>query len=207
MEEEILLCSNCFCDEGLRLDSFKIGIELEKACPNCKEVNGKKLNKSLIEILSHRFFVRGTLHKSPYGAAPLIQFNEHQKTSVNFSEQLKNDVKLIERGIGVGFFHYGPRMWMIGEVEPLKDLQEISKRNSIIKKIISDYPKKKLEKTEIFYRLRKSPKSSNNHGEYDSAPTSGNGRLDSLDLAILYGSQDIEVCIHECRVTVVMFQS
>lgn len=58
---KIVLCSNCFNDNGLRLDAFKIGIEKAIACPNCHAENGKKLNRELIEELAHRFFVRGTI--------------------------------------------------------------------------------------------------------------------------------------------------
>lgn len=37
--------------------------------------------------------------------------------------------------------------------------------------------------------------------EYDSPPIAlaGKGRLDSPGFPIMYGSQDIDVCIHECR--------
>jgi len=51
----------------------------------------------------------------------MVQFNERQKTSINASSWLKPDVELFERLLGIGFFHYGPRLWMVGEVEPLKD--------------------------------------------------------------------------------------
>ncbi|WP_116819351.1 RES family NAD+ phosphorylase [Pseudomonas savastanoi] len=39
--------------------------------------------------------------------------------------------------------------------------------------------------------------------EYDSPPIAlaGKGRLDSPGLPIMYGSQDIDICIHECRAT------
>src|SRR5260370_12432872 len=38
--------------------------------------------------------------------------------------------------------------------------------------------------------------------EYDSPPREklGKGRLDTPELPLLYGSQDLEVCLHECRV-------
>jgi len=201
MTSKILLCSNCFKDQGLKLDSFKIGIEINKKCPNCNSNDGKKLTSDLIETLAHRFFVRGTLHKTNYGAAPIIQFNEHQKTSVEVSDLLQEDIRLIEESIGIGFFYYGPRLWMVGEVEPLKELQEKSKRYKVIEKIISDYPTRLLT-DETFYRLRKNLKIPKEHNQYDSPPVTGNGRFDSVDLPILYGSQDLKVCVHECRVIV-----
>ena len=52
-----------------------------------------------------------------------------------------------------------------------------------------------------FYRLRKDPAQPSDSKEYDSPPNPGKGRLDSPGLAVMYGSQDLQICIHECRVT------
>src|ERR1019366_8523649 len=43
----------------------------------------------------------------------------------------------------------------------------------------------------------------NTFEEYDAPPTAvaGRGRLDSEGFPVLYGSQDLQVCVHECRVT------
>ena len=92
-----ILCSNCFKDQGLRLYSYKIGIEDNRCCPNCKTKNGKKLNRELTAQLAYQFFVRGTVHKTDYGAVPVVQFNEHhyKNTSIDVSEWLKEDIKLI----------------------------------------------------------------------------------------------------------------
>ncbi len=200
MNNKILLCSDCFQDEGLRLDSLNIGIDINEKCPNCSSRNGKKLDAILIKEIAYRFYVQGTFQKTQYGGAPIIQFNKHQKR--NKSEIGNGDMGLIEKAINIGFFPYGPRLWMIGEIEPLKSLQNTIEREGIIKRIIKEYPVKILKKDEIFYRLRKNPKQPNNIHEYDSPPSSGTGRLDSDTLSIFYGSQDLEVCIHECRVSV-----
>lgn len=87
-----LLCSECFKDEGLKLDARKIGVQNKTICRNCNKKNGLKLTSELISDLAYRFFVKGTSWKVKYGAAPLIQFNEHQKTSISFKEPLKSDV-------------------------------------------------------------------------------------------------------------------
>lgn len=201
---ETLLCSNCFNDQGLKIDSFRIGIEENSCCPNCKTNNGKKLNQELINQLAERFFVTGSFHKCEYGGAPTIQFNSYQKTSIDVSEWLKKDLKLIENSIGVGFFYYSPRLWMIGEVEPLKYLQKKKTRHNIILRIMKEYSERIFGTDETFYRLRKVPLNPSDIGEYDSPPNllCGKGRLDSKTLPIMYGSQDLDVCIHECRTTV-----
>jgi hypothetical protein len=113
------LCSNCFQDQGLRLDAEGIGIEDASACPKCRGTMGRKLTSGLVAKLTHRFFVWGTLHRFDYGAAPMVQFNTHQSTSIDTSPWFEPDLRLIEEVLGVGFFYYGPRLWMLGEIEPL----------------------------------------------------------------------------------------
>jgi hypothetical protein len=120
-ETKTLLCSYCFVDEGLRIDANQLGLKTQGDCPNCKSSDGRKLTKKHIEILAWRFFVWGTTIRPEYGAAPVIQLNQahYGKSDIEPSSWLKNDIKLIEDAVEVGFFHYGPRLWMIGEVEPL----------------------------------------------------------------------------------------
>lgn len=199
-----LLCSDCFTDTGLKHIAYKIGKKQDGKCEHCSSTTGAKLCQELVEILAHEFFVRGTIQKFAYGAAPLVQFNKHQTTSISVSFWLKNDIKLIEKSIGVGFFYYGPRLWMVGEVEPLKSLEVSISRKKIIDRILREYPEKILSEHDFFYRLRVAPSNPMNVLEYDSPPDHflGRGRLDSESFPILYGSQDLEVCVHECRVTV-----
>lgn len=180
-----------------------MGLVNDSSCENCGSEIGRKLDKERLAQLAHRFFVWGTLHKCDYGAAPVIKFNEHQTTSITPSKWLENDVNLFEKILGVGFFHYGPRLWMVGEVEPLKELTDESTRKTVIERIIHEYPTIFLSKDELFYRIRINPNRPHDKSEYDSPPEefSGNGRLDSSDFSILYGSQDLQVCIHECRVS------
>lgn len=200
---DIVLCSDCFEDQGLRLDAAKIGIGEDSSCPNCGSVTGMKLDRNLIEVLAHRFFVWGTLKRYEYGGAPAVQMNKHQSTSIRTSPWFEADIRLIESTVGVGFFYYGPRLWMVGEVEPLKALQYPETTSSIIGRIIREYPAIVVPTKEVFYRIRKSPAKPDDFGEYDTPPIrlASSGRLDSLGFPVMYGSQDLQVCVHECRVT------
>ena len=204
--DETVLCSNCFRDEGLKLDAFVIGIQDNQKCPNCNSEKGKKLTRDLVQKLCHRFFVRGTIHKVDYGGAPLIQFNEQHftKSDIEVSPWLRDDVKLIEQAGEIGLFYYGPRLWMVGEIEPLKSLQNDTERNQIIEKIFNTYPVRELSDKEYFYRLRLNPKVTDEILEYDTAPDNflGTNRLDDVGFPVLYGSPDLELCIHECRASV-----
>lgn len=206
MIEEYLICSNCFKDEGLKIDATQIGVENNEKCKKCNSTEGYKLTKSIVKSLCYRFFVRGTIHKFEYGGCPLIQMNEQHfnKSEIDVSPWLIEDVKTIEQAGEIGLFYYGPRFWMFGEIEPLKSLQNKEERAQIIETLLDKYPIKELTTDQSFYRLRKNPKIPHNFSEYDTAPDIflGEGRFDISNFPILYGSQDLETCIHECRVTV-----
>lgn len=171
-DSQTLLCSDCFADEGLRIDAAKHGLERQGVCPNCKSPQGRKLTKKHIEALAWRFFVSGTTIRCQYGAAPVIQCNEYHygKSDISPSPWLKNDIKLIEDAAKIGFFHYGPRLWMVGEVEPLKALQDPITRPQIINRVLKEYPERPLAKSTKFYRLRVSPQRAADPLEYDSPP-------------------------------------
>jgi len=150
--------------------------------------------------------VLGTIHKCDYGGAPLIQFNEqrYNQSDIDVPSQLADDVKLIEKAGEIGLFYYGPRLWMLGHIEPLKSLQNDQEKYKIIDRILKVYPIRELTESDTFYRLRQNPEKPYSVSEYDAAPhkKSNWNRLDSNGFSILYGSQDLELCIHECRVSV-----
>ncbi|MCX5463145.1 RES family NAD+ phosphorylase [Alcaligenes parafaecalis] len=200
---QVLLCSNCFVDEGLRLDAEKHGLEQQDKCPNCQSTDGRKLTRDHITSLSWRFFVSGTTVRCEYGAAPSIQLNENYsgQSDITSSAQLEKDIKLVEKAASISFFHYGPPLWMVGDIEPLKALQDPATRPQTIERVLREFREKTLSKGSKFYRLRVKPERPNEPSEYDSPPIRfvGKGRLDSPGFPVMYGSQDIDVCIHECR--------
>lgn len=198
-----IACSECFIDEGLKIDAHRLGTQDPKLCPNCNNSQGNKLTQNNLEYLAYRFFYWGSLHKCEYGAAPIIAYNLNQPTSIKASSWLQNDILLFEQLLGIGLFYYGPNLWMVGEIEPLKDLQDPMTRESTIEKIISSYPTKIINHTHKLYRIRTSPEHPDVVTEYDSPPKQflGGGRLDAVDHPILYASENLDICLHECRVT------
>jgi hypothetical protein len=161
-----------------------------------------KLNKRLIAVLAKQFFVLGSIQRLEYGGFPAVQFNKKRSTSLEVASWVEPDLRLVEDNLKVGFFPDLPRLWMVGEVEPLKALRNSGSRLAVISRILSEYPSRLLNTDECFYRLRKTPTTPGEFAEYDSPPESmlGRGRFDTTELPILYGSQDLEVCLHECRV-------
>ena len=103
-----VLCSECFHDQGLRLNAEQIGIVDDLHCPNCGSKSGRKLSRHLVSLLAEQFFVCGTIKRYDFGAAPRIQFNSLQTTEIKPSPWFEADVHLIEKSIDVGFFYYSP---------------------------------------------------------------------------------------------------
>lgn len=198
-----LLCSDCFQDTGLRLDAARFGMRIAGPCPNCGSATGALLDRGRIRWIAHRFFVLGTLTRSHYGGSPRIEFNDRRKNEVEFAPPLQRDGDLICKTAEVGLFHYGPALWRLGYIEPLEALQDESRRHAVIERILVEYPEFALNPGELFFRLRKEVGRPFAPDEFDSPPNAfcGAGRLDSADLPVLYGSPDMELCVHECRVT------
>lgn len=114
-------CRNCFKDPGLRL-MVPEGTKQSGICPNCGEYADTLLDEDGLKNLAYQFFVRGSHVYTDFGGAPRIQFNAHQRGSVTFRGRLQEDAQLIQDILHIGFFEYGSRLWMIGEIEPLKEL-------------------------------------------------------------------------------------
>jgi hypothetical protein len=201
-----VLCSDCLTDVGLRLDAEAAGIISALPCPNCGSRSGKRLTRHLLDYLLFRFFVRGSVIRGKYGSAPWLQFNRQHFGRGDYDppEWLRNDLRLLTDRAGVGVFQYGPRLWMLGEIEPLKQLESTVTRTEVVARIVKEYPEFSWPTTETFFRVRVNPRTPSEPSEYDSPPVQylGQGRLDSTVLPVLYCSQDIEGCVHECRVTV-----
>jgi hypothetical protein len=52
-------CSDCFTDQGLKLDAGSIGIAESSPCPNCGRTTGRKLGRDHLGVVAHRFFCLG----------------------------------------------------------------------------------------------------------------------------------------------------
>jgi hypothetical protein len=197
-----ILCSACFEDEGLRLDAQRLGRASKGRCGHCGSTAGAKLTRLALRHLAHRFFVVGSLRKAEFGGAPVIEFNDRRQSDIDQGKRHSKDAALIGAAAGIGFFYYGPPLWRFGMTEPLEALQKPSQRASIIRRIVEEYPTAIWNRSDKFYRLRKGDFPTADPLQYDSPPRnlSGTGRLDTKRLPILYGSPDLEVCVHECRI-------
>lgn len=202
------LCSLCFSDRGLQLEAEKIGRKNQSTCPNCGSSSGVKLYKKHLEPLLHEFFWNGSFARTDFGGAPRLVSNpfRYSGREVKFPDWLERDAHLLEDRLEVGIFHYGPPLWRIGEIEPLVALRQSETRLIKTKEIISRFSERILDEGSTFYRVRLNLDKfqETDHSQYDAPPEprKNYGRLDSAKLAVLYGSEDLEICIHECRVQI-----
>lgn len=202
-----IVCSKCFKHFALSLEAEKIGYSSDSICESCGQQDGRKLNKEQLEYLAYVFFVIGSLHKCEYGAAPLMQFNEHirETEDIYFSEELAADVKIFKDKLHISFFPYGPRLSMVGEIEPLKKiLNDNDEQLQIFGDIVKQYPTINLKPSQILYRIRKNPEAEIlDNNDFDTPPKElcGKGRLDTKENPILYCSTNLDICLHECRVS------
>ncbi|MDE0456250.1 MAG: RES family NAD+ phosphorylase, partial [Chromatiales bacterium] len=189
-------------DEGPRLDAERLGEDDASPCPRCEANDGRKLGPGRLAMLTQDYFVWGSVQRFDYGAAPMIRFNDRHKTDMDMPDALRSDAAVFEDALGIGFFLHGPRVWLLGEVEPLKALQCDETRSAVIDRILGEYGSRTLSVRDKFYRIRKNPDEPSQGEQYDSPPCGrSNGRLDTADWPVLYASPDLQICLHECRVT------
>ena len=205
MDSKYFLCSECFKDIGLKTEAKKVSIKDNSVCIHCGKKTGNKLNKKLLDVLCHNFFVINSSYKHTYGGSYYINYNKaHYGTDDNimFTKSLEDDVKIFQKYLKIGFFFYGPRLCYLGENKYLRQFSKhgnSNEYNNAIKKLIENSKIKYYTPKNIFYRLRKNPQNPTLNTEYDSAP-SGKGRYNQNGMRLLYASKDIQTCIQECRI-------
>ena len=96
----------------------------------------------------------------------------------------------------------------------MANIEQEDEREQVIARILQAYPPEILTEADKFYRLRKVSGDAYALGKFDStdwrqfdspplaAKAEEAGRLASPNLPVLYGSPDLQTCLHECRVTV-----
>ncbi|MEP3673124.1 MAG: RES family NAD+ phosphorylase [Hyphomicrobiales bacterium] len=206
--DQPVLCSACFTDVGLRLEAEKIGVADGKKCKACGKTDGAKIRPSQLESFFVEFFGNGSFSRTEFGGANRLASNtmRHGKREVCLPPWLEADAHLLEDHLQLGLFRYGPALWRIGEIDQLIDLRNPRKRESAVASLVDQFPAHTLEEGFEFFKIRKDIKlgQEHNNNQFDSAPLkrSQYGRLDSKSLQVLYGSENLEICAHECRITI-----
>ena len=208
MSDKIIACSDCFKDAAFKYMISSYGVhDTTIQCPHCGKCSGSKVDLNSLLNVMHLFFVNGTVHRTEYGGAPVLQMNDCRayEDIESISADLNDDCRLLYQMTGWCVFLYGPRLCMVGFNDVLDDLRS-DRIQYAIDAILSSYPVVTMDRSQYYYRLRIDPNKPDDISEYDTPPTTVHrtsyGRLDSPDNNLIYLSSDLETCIHECRATV-----
>ena len=203
MSDKIIACSDCFKDAAFKYMISSYGVhDTTIQCPHCGKCSGSKVDLNSLLNVMHLFFVNGTVHRTEYGGAPVLQMNDCRayEDIESISADLNDDCRLLYQMTGWCVFLYGPRLCMVGFNDVLDDLRS-DRIQYAIDAILSSYPVVTMDRSQYYYRLRLDPNKPYDISEYDTPPTTVHrtsyGRLDSPDNNLIYLSSDLETCIHE----------
>jgi hypothetical protein len=109
----IVFCSNCFRNEGLRIEAEKLGRQQESPCPVCSSTSGKKIDGDLLWELCHRFFDYGSrsIYYPPvYRIFPPSTVSRFKENQVKFDASLSDDIARIKQSADIGFRYNAPNV-------------------------------------------------------------------------------------------------
>lgn len=203
---ESVACSDCFVNEGLIRIAQKYGEynKVENKCKRCDSAEGKPLFRKDLEKLVEDFFIRGTYSKTSYGGASIITYSCDNETNTGLiNEWMEKDWRIIKNILDIDFDYNNPSELSLGNTTVIENLKNVNNRKETILKLIDKCSNFYLDEKVKLYRVRRNIEKNKeiDISEYDSSPFPGRGRFDSEEFPVLYVSEDLELCIHECRVT------
>lgn len=186
----------------------QLGLRRRGRCPHCGYADGTKIYRRQLEEFFVQYFWSGTFARTDFGGMSRLASNpdRYGERQVAFPEWLQSDAHFLEDQLGYGLFYYGGPLWRVGHVEPLQALLRKRTRRTTARKIVAAFPARILPVGTEFYRIRKNLSEADEAtaSQYDAPPAvfRPSGRLDSPELPVLYASENLEICIHECRVVI-----
>lgn len=208
MVENIVACSRCFHDIGLRKEAEKIGIKDNSVCPKCGSQKGMKLTKEQLIKLCEQYFGDGSYIKTEFGGSNYLTMCESSTSDdIKCYNALKRDIKFLSNTFNIGIFYYGPQEWKIGRNNWMDDLVSTNneERECAVEKVAKRCFTKVLKNSKRFYRIRTNLKSDfTSPIAYDAPPIQRleDGRMNLEGNTVLYGAFNVETCIHETRVAI-----
>ena len=137
---------------------------------------------------------------------PSVQFNRHQRTSIDVAPWLESDLRLSRKASCESAFSTTVRACGCSgkDTGPLEALQDPLTRAEINITCPQRIPGANTQHGRMFLSIaERSDALQQSFRSVRLRPGGllGAGRFDTAELPVLYGSQDLEVCLHECRVT------
>ena len=197
-------CVDCFANTGFRNVLASIGGN-PATCRRCGNI-APALNVDSLTEAMRTFFINGSYIAETM--APVYQMNDSNPNMARFDATLEADASLASALTGQIVFHYGPPLWRVGETGLKEEFDEGgARRAAALKFFISRAPRTILTPGTTLFRIRRNPEPDERivtPQAFDPPPASvlsTHGRWDDGSAPVLYASDDIELCLHECRVT------
>ncbi len=201
-----IACPKCFSNWGFRQVIANYAEVPEAPCPRCSAA-GPLIDRQGLENAISAFFVAGSYLAETM--APVYQVNNCNRHPARFDATLDDDAKLASFLTSQVIFDYGPPLWRVGEVDLKRAFDEGGEeRRAAARDFVAAAPRVELTAGTRVFRVRKNPKPDETittATAFDPPPQHINrspGRWDDGRTAVLYASNDIELCLHECRVLI-----
>jgi hypothetical protein len=200
-------CPDCFSNFGLAQSVRERCAEQGGPCPNCGVANAHKIDTENLGEAAVAFFVRGSVIAETF--APVYQANELNDDPARFDPTLAADVALIKQLTGLTIFHYGPPLWRLGMTNHYYEFDAGgTAAHNAAASLVKNAQVLTLPAGTRLFRIRRNAKASEaitTAAAFDPPPPQIErepGRWDSDGLPVLYVSDDLELCLHECRVVI-----
>ncbi len=201
-----IACARCFANWGFRQVVAQHADLPDATCPRCAHV-GPLINTEKLAEAIHVFFVGGSYLAETM--APVYQVNRSNPDPARFDSTLDADAQLACALTGEVIFDYGPPLWRVGEVDLKHAFDEGGdKREAPARGFVTHAPRVELPAGTRLFRIRKNPDPDETiatAAAFDPPPQHIErtaGRWDDGRTPVLYASDDIELCLHECRVLI-----
>lgn len=202
-----IACVACFSNFGFRRVLTEFGYQADGPCPRCGLQLALKLDRNGVEKAIQEFFVFGSYITGT--SAPVYQVNSANPCPATFDATLDLDAKLASSLTGLVIFDYGPPTWRLGDGELRQEFEADDElRYWAARDLVRAGERAVVPADTLLFRVRVNPKndeSISTPAAFDPPPPAVErefGRLDDHDHPVLYVSDDIELCLHECRVVI-----
>lgn len=201
-----LMCSACFEDAGLELEARRYGKAKGIACRLCGSKTGHFLDSAALEDLAYQFFSYSTAANSyQMNVAVLGIGGDHEDTVQEMRPETWRDWRRIKAILGGSLFYRSPRLFYLGVTNHFGEYGSLQKQ-FVRDEIVPKLREMKLSCSTEMYRIRLNLTEATRFDEaqFDAPPDGrrrGFGRFDYSKSPVLYASPNLQVCIHECRVT------
>lgn len=201
---DAIACSDCFANEGLRRTMRARGVRSDAPCVRCGSSRGSRLDREALEDGAREFFVDGSILAETL--APVYQVNASNPCPAALDPTVAADAALVRELVGLVVFDYGPPLWQLGYTDHYHDVVE-GDPQSAARALVRKAEAITVATGTPLHRIRRNLEMDptvTDPATFDPPPDGvarQPGRWDDLASPVLYVSDDLELCLHECRVT------